>query len=154
MNSNNAGGLEIIGVTFGYGPTAVVRDLNIAIPPGEFFTLLGPSGCGKTTVLQLIGGYVAPAAGRIIVRGKDITDLPPEGRNAGMVFQNYALFPHLTARQMSPSVWKSAGCHARNEFAASMPCSTAWGSPDPSESGNRADCLAASSSEWHSPVPS
>ena len=60
---------------------------------------MGPSGCGKTTLLKVIGGYLTPSAGRVELRGRDVTALPPEGRNAGMVFQNYALFPHLTARQ-------------------------------------------------------
>ena len=99
MTATTADGLRMTGVTFGYGPTPVVRDLSFAVPAGRFFTLLGPSGCGKSTVLKLIGGYVTPATGRIVVRGRDLTGLPPESRNAGMVFQNYALFPHLTARQ-------------------------------------------------------
>jgi ABC-type Fe3+/spermidine/putrescine transport system ATPase subunit len=60
---------------------------------------LGPSGCGKTTLLKLIGGYLTPTAGRLELQGRDVTAFPPERRNAGMVFQNYALFPHLTARQ-------------------------------------------------------
>jgi len=85
-------------VSFGYGADPVVRAVALAIEPGEFFTVLGPSGCGKTTLLKLIGGYLSPATGRIHFRGRDVTDVPPEGRNAGMVFQNYALFPHLSAR--------------------------------------------------------
>jgi ABC-type Fe3+/spermidine/putrescine transport system ATPase subunit len=85
-------------VTFGYGSTPVVRDVSLAIEPGQLVTLLGPSGCGKTTLLKLIGGYLTPTAGRIALRGRDVTHLPPEAHNAGMVFQNYALFPHLSAR--------------------------------------------------------
>ena len=87
------------GVTFGYGPVPAVRDVSFAVPAGGFLTLLGPSGCGKTTLAKLIGGYLAPAAGRVFVRGKDVTALPPERRNAGTVFQSYALFPHLSARR-------------------------------------------------------
>jgi ABC-type Fe3+/spermidine/putrescine transport system ATPase subunit len=86
-------------VSFGYGPAPVVRDVSLAVPPGQLLALLGPSGCGKTTLLKLVGGYLTPAAGRIFLRQRDVTGLPPEARNAGMVFQNYALFPHLTARQ-------------------------------------------------------
>src|SRR5438067_259830 len=86
-------------LTFGYGPTPVVRGVSLAVPPGRLLTLLGPSGCGKTTLLKLVGGYLTPSAGRVVLRQRDVTHLPPEARNAGMVFQNYALFPHLTARQ-------------------------------------------------------
>lgn len=87
------------GVTFRYGQVAVVRDVSFAVPKGSFLTLLGPSGCGKTTLLKLIGGYLAPAAGRLFLGGRDATGRPPECRNIGMVFQNYALFPHLSARR-------------------------------------------------------
>ncbi len=99
MAATPATGVRLDGVTFGYGPTPVVSGVALAVPPGQLLTLLGPSGCGKTTLLKLLGGYLAPSAGRVFLRGRDVTALPPEGRNAGMVFQNYALFPHLTARQ-------------------------------------------------------
>src|SRR5262245_21885350 len=92
-------GLRLDGVSFGYGPTTVVNDISLAVPSGQLLTLLGPSGCGKTTLLKLLGGYLTPSVGRVFLRGKDVTTLPPEARNAGMVFQNYALFPHLTAGQ-------------------------------------------------------
>jgi ABC-type Fe3+/spermidine/putrescine transport system ATPase subunit len=77
----------------------VLRDVSLSVPGGQFLTLLGPSGCGKTTLLKLIGGYLTPAAGAVFLRGRDVTALPPERRNAGMVFQSYALFPHLSARR-------------------------------------------------------
>jgi ABC-type Fe3+/spermidine/putrescine transport system ATPase subunit len=76
----------------------VVHDVSLALGQGSFCALLGPSGSGKTTLLRLVGGYLAPAAGRISLAGRDVTDLPPERRGVGMVFQNYALFPHLSAR--------------------------------------------------------
>jgi ABC-type Fe3+/spermidine/putrescine transport system ATPase subunit len=76
-----------------------VRDVSLAVPTGQVLALLGPSGCGKTTLLKLVGGYLTPSAGRVFLRQRDVTALPPESRNAGMVFQSYALFPHLTARQ-------------------------------------------------------
>jgi ABC-type Fe3+/spermidine/putrescine transport system ATPase subunit len=94
-----ADAVRLEGVTFGYGPAAVVRGISLAVPAGAFLTLLGPSGCGKTTLLKLIGGYLRPAAGRIALRGRDVTELPPERRHVGMVFQHYALFPHLSARR-------------------------------------------------------
>jgi ABC-type Fe3+/spermidine/putrescine transport system ATPase subunit len=79
------------------GPPAVA-DLSLTLTAGEFFSLLGPSGCGKTTLLRLIAGYRFPDSGGIFLAGRDVSREPPERRNIGMVFQNYALFPHLTAR--------------------------------------------------------
>jgi ABC-type Fe3+/spermidine/putrescine transport system ATPase subunit len=92
-------GVRLESVAFQYGQTPIVRNISFAVPSGQLLTLLGPSGCGKTTVLKLIGGYLTPGAGRIFLRGRDVSGLPPEARNAGMVFQNYALFPHLCARR-------------------------------------------------------
>lgn len=94
-----ADGCAAAGVSFGYGPTPAVNEVSFAVPRGGFFTLLGPSGCGKTTLLKLIGGYLTPKLGRVFVNGRDATALPPERRNVGMVFQSYALFPHLSARR-------------------------------------------------------
>src|SRR5579875_3556548 len=66
---------------------------------GELVALLGPSGCGKTTTLRMVAGFEAPTQGRVVLGGRDVTDDPPERRNCGMVFQHYALFPHLTVEQ-------------------------------------------------------
>lgn len=79
-----------------FGKVAAVRNLNLQVRQGEFFSLLGPSGCGKTTTLRMIAGFEAPSAGQIFFDDKDITHLRPNRRNTGMVFQNYALFPHMT----------------------------------------------------------
>lgn len=79
-----------------YGTTQVLNSVNIDIRPGEFFTILGPSGSGKTTTLMLVGGFLFPDEGEIYVDLKDITLKPPHLRSIGMVFQNYALFPHMT----------------------------------------------------------
>ncbi len=86
---------------FGQGDHAVraLDDVSIRINTGEFFTLLGPSGCGKTTLLRLIAGFEMPTSGYILLDGKDITTLPPNKRAVNTVFQNYALFPHLTVAQ-------------------------------------------------------
>ncbi|HLJ20681.1 MAG TPA: ABC transporter ATP-binding protein [Stellaceae bacterium] len=82
--------------TKSYGSIAALAETNLTIAKGEFVTLLGPSGSGKTTLLNLIAGMVAPSAGRIFIDGKDATSVPPSRRGLGMVFQNYALMPHMT----------------------------------------------------------
>ena len=81
------------------GGLQAVSDVSLRICPGEFFSLLGPSGCGKTTTLRMIAGFERPTAGRINVAGRDMTDVPVNGRDMGMVFQTYALFPHRTVAQ-------------------------------------------------------
>ena len=81
------------------GEHLVVRELNLDIQRGEFLSLLGPSGSGKTTTLMMLAGFESPTAGEILLNGKQITGTPPHKRNFGMVFQNYALFPHLTVGQ-------------------------------------------------------
>ena len=81
------------------GRTLVVRDLDLSIREGEFLTLLGPSGSGKTTCLMMLAGFETPSAGTIRIAGRSVHDLPPRQRNIGVVFQNYALFPHLTVGQ-------------------------------------------------------
>jgi putative spermidine/putrescine transport system ATP-binding protein len=81
------------------GGVRAVDGIDLEIRPGEFFSLLGPSGCGKTTTLRMIAGFETPDAGAIAVGGRDLTDLPPEKRDMGMVFQNYALFPHRTVAE-------------------------------------------------------
>ena len=79
-----------------YGDFVAINDLNLEIKEGEFFTFLGPSGCGKTTSLRALVGVITPSKGKVIVAGKDVTNLPVENRNIGMVFQSYALFPTMT----------------------------------------------------------
>jgi putative spermidine/putrescine transport system ATP-binding protein len=88
--------LVLAGVEKRYGAFRALRETNLEIGSGQFVTLLGPSGSGKTTILMSIAGFVAPSSGRIVLDGLDITGLPPERRNFGVVFQGYALFPHLT----------------------------------------------------------
>lgn len=79
-----------------FGKAKGVENVNIDVKPGEFFTFLGPSGCGKTTTLRMIAGFYFPTEGKILFDNKDVTTLQPNKRNIGMVFQNYALFPHMT----------------------------------------------------------
>src|SRR5215212_894522 len=89
-------GVSIEHVTFGYGATAVLDDISLEVQRGEFFCFLGPSGSGKTTLLRLIAGFGVPSAGRVLVGERDVTRLPPWSRNIGMVFQSYALWPHMS----------------------------------------------------------
>jgi iron(III) transport system ATP-binding protein len=95
----NAAGISIRGIDLSYGNNRVLRDVNLEIAPGEFFAFLGPSGCGKTTLLRLIAGFARADRGHIDVGGADITALPPWKRDVGMVFQSYALWPHMTVRR-------------------------------------------------------
>src|SRR3982751_895003 len=87
--------LSLKDISRSFGSTRAVADVSLDVVQGEFFGLLGPSGCGKTTTLRMIAGLEKPDSGSIEFQGADITNLPPERRGFGMVFQNYALFPHL-----------------------------------------------------------
>ena len=91
-----AASVSIENISFGYGGALVLNDVSLAIEPGEYFCFLGPSGSGKTTLLRLVAGFGTPSQGRILIGGKDVTHLPPWERNLGMVFQSYALWPHMT----------------------------------------------------------
>ena len=91
--------VDIQNVSLAFGATQVLRDISLSIDPGEFFALLGPSGCGKSTLLRLIAGFNQAQAGAVLVDGADITGIPPWHRDIGMVFQNYALWPHMTVAQ-------------------------------------------------------
>lgn len=88
--------VECRNINLSYGNTEVLKDINIKIEPGEFFALLGPSGSGKSTLLRLIAGFNQSRQGQLLIDGKDIANVPPWERNIGMVFQNYALWPHMT----------------------------------------------------------
>src|SRR5215210_5595625 len=100
MSEDPAGGhVRLEGLTKRYGAFEAVRGIDLDIPPGEFFCLLGPSGCGKTTTLRMIAGFERPSAGSVVLDGKDVSDTPPNKRNVNSVFQNYALFSHLTVAE-------------------------------------------------------
>jgi putative spermidine/putrescine transport system ATP-binding protein len=99
--NGSGGGAELVldGLGRRYGATAAVERVDAAVARGELLALLGPSGCGKTTTLRMVAGFVEPSAGRVLIRGRDVTRLPPHRRDTGMVFQSYALFPHLTVAE-------------------------------------------------------
>lgn len=92
----NAAGIDITGVNLSYGETRVLKHVNLSVHPGEFFAFLGPSGCGKTTLLRLIAGFNVAQTGTVLVGGSDVSTLPPWKRDVGMVFQSYALWPHMS----------------------------------------------------------
>ncbi len=91
--------LEIRGVSKAYGGTPVLRGVDLSVEPGELMFLLGPSGCGKSTLLRIVAGLIRQDAGSVVLGGRDVSALPPESRNTPMVFQNYALWPHLNVSE-------------------------------------------------------
>jgi putative spermidine/putrescine transport system ATP-binding protein len=91
--------IEVRGITKFYGAAAVLDDVSLNVRPGEFMTLLGPSGSGKTTLLNVIAGFVQPDRGRLLIDDEEVTDKPPHRRGIGIVFQSYALFPHMSVAE-------------------------------------------------------
>jgi putative spermidine/putrescine transport system ATP-binding protein len=112
--------LTVNGLTKRYGDTTVVDHIDFSVQEGEFISLLGPSGCGKTTTLGMLAGLIDPAGGTVRLRDRDITHLNPEDRNVGVVFQNYALFPHMTAEQnvMFPLVMRGVSRSSARQRAS------------------------------------
>ena len=88
--------VEALCKRYNQGDELAVKDVSFSLAPGEILALLGPSGCGKTTTLRMLAGFEHPSDGRILLYGRDVTELPPQKRNIGIVFQDYALFPHMT----------------------------------------------------------
>jgi iron(III) transport system ATP-binding protein len=99
MKSASAVGVRLEGINLSFGKTHVLKGIDLQIEPAEFFAFLGPSGCGKTTLLRLIAGFESAQAGRVTIGDQEISHLPPWRRNLGMVFQSYALWPHMTVRK-------------------------------------------------------
>src|SRR6185503_3162951 len=91
--------IAVDNLTKRFGPLAAVNNVSLAIEEGEMFTLLGPSGCGKTTLLRLLAGFYTPDEGQIRFGDRVVNDVPPHERGIGMVFQNYALWPHMTVTE-------------------------------------------------------
>jgi 2-aminoethylphosphonate transport system ATP-binding protein len=113
VDAATASGIGFQGVTVAYKGAVALDTLTLDIAPGEIMAVIGPSGCGKTTALRAVAGFVRPTAGRIRIGEQDVTDLPPHGRDIGMVVQSYALFPHM---RVTANV--AFGLHARRAPAA------------------------------------
>jgi len=107
--------LNVVGAFKAFGESAVLKGVDLAVGQGEFVSLLGPSGCGKTTLLRMVAGLLAADRGTVALAGKDITTLPPHRRDVGVVFQSYALFPHLTVAENV-----AFGLHARRADKAEI----------------------------------
>jgi ABC-type Fe3+/spermidine/putrescine transport system ATPase subunit len=97
--TKEAVGLQLKSLAKSYGPVEAVKGVDLAVYEGEFLTLLGPSGSGKTTILRLIAGFTLPTSGQIMIQGRDVSRMTPAERGIGMVFQHYALFPHMTVAE-------------------------------------------------------
>ena len=93
--------IRLQGISKKFGDHIIIPSIDLTIYDGEFITLLGPSGCGKTTLLRMIAGLEQPTEGKIYLDDEDVTKLPPYKRDVNMVFQNYALFPHMTVEEMN-----------------------------------------------------
>jgi multiple sugar transport system ATP-binding protein len=91
--------IVIDGIRKAFGPVVALEKVQLTVPDGEFLALLGPSGCGKTTLLRIIAGLETQTEGRVLIGGRDVSQLPPRKRGLAMVFQNYAVFPHLTVAE-------------------------------------------------------
>lgn len=114
----NQGAVEIIDVTKEFGKTVAVQHINLNVGHAEFFSFLGPSGCGKTTLLRMIAGFERPSSGQILIGDKDVVNVPAHKRPVNMVFQSYALFPHLTVFDNVCFGLRSRGRHSRAELQA------------------------------------
>ncbi len=113
--------LRTDGITKSYGKTQVLHELSLEVHQGEFVSLLGPSGCGKTTTLNIVSGFVNPDAGRVFINGTEVTRTPAHKRDSSVVFQNYALFPHLTVEKNI-----SYGLKAKKVSAAQIKERVSW----------------------------
>ena len=125
-----------------------VDGVDLTIAAGEFFTLLGPSGSGKTTCLRMIGGFTLPTAGRMLIGGEDVSCRPPYARPVNTVFQDYALFPHMSMRDNVAYSLMVRRRAARPSARAAPTSCWRWCSCRASASAGRRSCRAASASAW------
>ena len=146
--------LELTDIRIEYDKGLPVLDgFQLAVEEGELVSLLGPSGCGKTTTLRTVAGFINPVAGHVTVAGKEITRLPPNRRDIGLVFQSYALFPHLTVFQnVAFGLQMRDSPKTRSSVASSMPWR--WWTWPPTPNAARPSFPADSVSVWLWPAPS
>ncbi len=140
--------IEIRGVDKAFGATPVLHGVDLEVADGEFLVLVGPSGCGKSTLLRMIAGLEEVSGGEIIIGGRVVNDLPPKDRDIAMVFQNYALYPHMTVRENMAFSLK-----LRKESKATVARKVGGSGGDPqslllSSTAIRASSPAASDSAW------
>src|ERR1700675_5125347 len=115
------GDIELAGLTKSYdGVTTVVQGINLKIPDGAYCCFLGPSGCGKTTILRMIAGHEDPTAGEIVIGGENVVGLAPVERRTAMMFQSYALFPHLNVRDNIAFALRVRGVGAQERRKAAV----------------------------------
>jgi ABC-type Fe3+/spermidine/putrescine transport system ATPase subunit len=147
------------GVTKRFGDVVAAGDINLKIEDGEFFTFLGPSGCGKTTTMRMVAGLEHPDEGRVYFGDKDVTELPPYKRNTGMVFQNYALWPHMKVQENvayglkvrkvpSDKIKKRVSEALELVKLGGLEDSRGWPSPECSSSTPRCCSLTSRSATW------
>ena len=146
--------LDVEDLSVRYGATLAVDGVSLPIEPGEVVALLGPSGCGKTTLLRVVAGFVRQAKGRVRVDGAPIDHLPANQRNVGIVFQNYALFPHMTVAENVAYGLRARGVRGPETAAQGQPLPRDRCSSAASAIACRASSRAASSSAWRSPARS
>ena len=136
-----------------FGNFVAVEEASFSIERGEFFSMLGPSGCGKTTLLKIIAGFEQPTSGKVLLDGVDVSDVPPHKRNVNTVFQQYALFPHMSIVDNVAFGLRAKKVPARRRGGGRSTCSTSSSWPS-SPIAARPSSPAASSSESPSPAPS
>ncbi len=144
--------LELIHVTKRYGNTVAVDAIDLKIEAGSYCCLLGPSGCGKTSTLRMIAGHELASSGDIVFGATNITDLPPAKRGTAMMFQSYALFPHLSCIDNVAFSLKMKGVDKASAGPGPARCSNSW-QWSVTASACRASSRAGSSSAWRSPGP-
>ena len=133
-----------------FADVTAVAGINLSMPSGEFFSLLGPSGCGKTTTLRLIAGFERPDEGQILLDGVDMVQTPPHKRNVNTVFQNYALFPHLTVAENVAFGLRYQDVSKQDAKKTRRRTRSSWSGSRASSAGAPRSSRAASSSGWRS----
>ena len=139
-------------ITKAFGDVVAVDDVSLDIRPNEFFALLGPSGCGKTTLLRMIAGFEAPNGGRLTIDGEEMTTVPPNRRPVNMVFQSYAVFPHMTVSPTTSPMGSWSPAFPRPRSARVSRKHWRWCVSPASARENRISCPADSASAWRSPA--